>query len=296
MSLQLKSRPNPMLELVPLQPDRISRLGQICHEAFFSLQNRHAVPLDIPDLETGQRLISHVASRSDYTGVVATLDGRVVGSNFLLHADEVAGVGPITVDPEVQSRGVGRALMEWAIEEAQRRGIRQIRLFQEAINTTSLSLYTSVGFIWRDSAALMQATPAEVDDSSVRPLTLADLPSVEALSVQAYGFSRAKDAAQLIAADIPGFITELQGQPTAYFIASLFGHACAKTDDDLLALVGQAARHLPPPLARFICPLSRAECFRRSLAAGHRTLKVLSYMSYGDFIAPSGVYLPSIQC
>jgi GNAT superfamily N-acetyltransferase len=296
MLLQATPPSNSTLELVPLQPNHIPELSRICHEAFFNLQSRHATHIDIPDLETGQMLISHIASRPDYTGVVATIAGQIIGSNFLLHADEVAGVGPITVDPHLQSRGVGRSLMAWVIDAAQQRGIRQIRLFQEAVNTTSLSLYTSVGFTWRDSAVLMQTAPAAIDHPAIRLLTLEDLPAIEALSIQAYGCSRAGDAAQILAAGFPGFGLERNGRLTGYYIASLFGHACAGTDQDLLALVGHGARHLPPPLSVFICPLSRAALFRQCLAAGHRTLKVLSYMSYGDFVAPPGAYLPSIQC
>lgn len=45
--------------------------------------------------------------------------GQIIGSNFLLHADEVAGVGPITVDPHLQARGIGRSLMEWAVNIAE---------------------------------------------------------------------------------------------------------------------------------------------------------------------------------
>jgi len=47
--------------------------------------------------------------------VVAEVDGRVVGSNFLYEGDPIAGVGPISVDPEYQ-RGVGRRLMEAVIQ------------------------------------------------------------------------------------------------------------------------------------------------------------------------------------
>lgn len=296
MLLQTTPPAQSTLDLVPFQPDHILEVSRIVYEAFFSLQSRHVTHIDIPDLETAQMLISHIVSRPDYTGVMATIAGQIIGSNFLLHADEVAGVGPITVNPHLQSRGVGRSLMEWVIDAAHKRGIRQIRLFQEAVNTTSLSLYTSVGFTWRDSATLMQAAPAAIDHPAIRPLTAADLPSIEALSSQAYGFSRAGDAAQVLAAGFPGFALEEKSCLTGYYIASLFGHACAATDHDLLALVGHAARHLPPSLALFICPFSREALFRQCLAAGHRTLKVLSYMSYGDFVAPPGAYLPSIQC
>ena len=37
-----------------------------------------------------------------------------------------------------------------------------------------------------------------------------------------------------------------------------------------------SALHLPPPLARFICPLAGPAFYRQALASGHRTLKLLS--------------------
>jgi len=274
----------------------VPELARICHEAFSNLHDRHAIERDVPDIETGMQMIGHIAARSDYTGVVATIDDQIVGSNFLLHGDTVAGVGPITVDPKVQAQGIGRALMQWVIDESQARGIDQLRLFQETLNTTSLSLYSNLGFSWRTSAALMQAQPASTDDPTIRPLRLQDLDSIKALSVDAYGFSRAVDAAQLLAAQIPGFIREREGRAVGYLITSLFGHAGAATDDDLLALIAHAAQQVPPALRLFICPLHRPDFFRRALAAGHRTRKVLSYMSLGQFIEPKGAYLPSIQC
>ena len=62
--------------------------------------------------------------------------------------------------------GVGKALMQWAIDEADRRGITQVRLFQEAINAASLSLYTSLGFRWRYAAAVMQPRAATASSIS----------------------------------------------------------------------------------------------------------------------------------
>jgi GNAT superfamily N-acetyltransferase len=283
------------LELVPTTEDQIPRLAQICHEAFSALHDRFGIERDIPNAEVGGMIISQTVKRPDYTGVMAVLDGRVVGSNFLLHADEVAGVGPITVDPGVQAKGIGKALMQWVIDEARRREIRQVRLFQEGLNTTSLSLYTALGFDWRDSAALMQAPPAAAEDPTIRPLGPDDLGAVAELSRKGYGFSRAADAAQLLEWQVPGFLRVRDGVPVGYLFGTLFGHAGAETDEDLLALAGEAARHLPPPVARYICPMARPVLYRKALAAGHRTLKLLSYMSLGDFVAPTGSHFPSIQ-
>jgi len=44
--------------------------------------------------------------------VVAESGGEIVGSNCLDERSSIAGVGPITIDPAVQNKGIGRALME----------------------------------------------------------------------------------------------------------------------------------------------------------------------------------------
>lgn len=284
------------LELVPATKEHIALLGDICHRAFSSLHDRFGIERDIPDTQIGEMIISQTVLRDDYTGVMAVLDGRIVGSNFLTFGDEVAGVGPITVDPEVQSRGIGRQLMQWAVDEARRLGIRQTRLFQEALNTTSLSLYTSLGFEWRGAALLMTAPAAENAHPDVRPITTDDLAAIEELSKRAYGFSRAGDAAKLLEWKTPGFIKITDGEPLAYQFATLFGHAGAVTDEELLGISSQSALHLPPALRKYILPLSRSSLLPMALASGHRVEKMLSYMSLGDFTPPPGSYFPSIQC
>jgi hypothetical protein len=240
--------------------------------------------------------MGHIGDRPDYTGIVALLDGQIVGSNFLLHGDPVAGIGPISVAIKSQTNGIGRGLMQWAIDESQRRNIQQVRLFQEAINTVSLSLYSTLGFAWRSSAALMQAHPSIADDPLTRPLTIADLSAVATLSEQTYGFSRLADTQQLLAAGLPGFIRERNGEAVGYFFPSPFGHGGAATEDDLLSLIAHAARHIAPEMTLFLCPLQIPHLFRHALAAHHRTIKMFSYMSLGEFTEPMGYYLPSILC
>ena len=98
---------------MPIHQDFTPELARICYEAFSDLHARHAVYCDIPDMNTGMQIISHVTAHPDCTGIVATIDGQPIGSNFLLCSDVVAGIGPITVDPRFQSHGVGRVLMQW---------------------------------------------------------------------------------------------------------------------------------------------------------------------------------------
>ena len=75
------------IKLVPIHQDLIPELARICYEAFWDLHTRHAVYCDIPDINAGMQIISHVTAHPDCTGIVATIDGQPIGSNFLLHSD-----------------------------------------------------------------------------------------------------------------------------------------------------------------------------------------------------------------
>lgn len=296
----------PAFRLIPVEPEHLPELGRICYDAFSTLQRRHNAPVDFESADDGRMVINLLANRPDYIGVAAIEEDRhgkqtLIGSNFLQTADVICGLGPITVDPQSQSRGVGRALMQHIINEARQRDRREVRLFQEAINTTSLSLYTSLGFSWVDSAALMtppRRQPGEAaSDLGVRPMTPVDLPAVAELSELTYGYSRAEDAAIMLNVPFPAFVRERSGRVVGYFIPSLLGHAGAQTDDDLIAMLTVMGQQLAGPPAKFICPLSEVELFRALLTRGARVLKMLNYMSYGGpYTPPRGTWLPSIQC
>jgi GNAT superfamily N-acetyltransferase len=58
--------------------------------------------------------------------------GKVAGSNFLDERSAIVGVGPITVDPAIQNRGVGRALIQDVMQRTVERGAPGIRLLQDS--------------------------------------------------------------------------------------------------------------------------------------------------------------------
>ena len=84
--------------------------------------------------------------------LVAELDGEVVGYLSLGHptelqaSDHVLQVTGIAVDPAVQGRGVGRALVEAAIAEARRRRTRRLTLRVLGPNAAARRLYETCGF------------------------------------------------------------------------------------------------------------------------------------------------------
>src|SRR5262245_8243513 len=106
------------LILRPARQDDAQDLGRICYEAFASIANRHNFPVAFPNAETAVGLISFLIGHPGFYGVVAERDRRIVGSNFLDERSQIAGVGPITVDPQAQDRGVGRRLMQDVLERS----------------------------------------------------------------------------------------------------------------------------------------------------------------------------------
>ena len=140
------------VKLRPGTPEDAETCGRICYEAFGAIARKHAFPSDIPAPEVGVGLVSMLLAHPGFYSVVAEANGKVVGSNFLDERSAIAGVGPITVDPTVQDRGIGRVLMQAVIKRAADHGNPGVRLLQSAYHTRSLSALLL--FPWVGSGAL----------------------------------------------------------------------------------------------------------------------------------------------
>ncbi len=282
------------LELVPVRPEHVSELGRICYEAFKDISDRHGFPSDFSSAAFGRQVMGMLVRREDSYGVVAMVDGQPAGSNFLLASDEVGGLGPITVEVPLQGQGIGRALMQNVIDYARESGIERVRLLQDAFNMSSLSLYASLGFDVKEPVANMQPLPATQPDSTVRPVTEADLPIIEEMSRRIYRVSRRDEVAAFLRSPFTPFLRERNGRVSGYFTLGIVGHGVSETEDDLVALVGEATRRAPPEMARLLCPLIEGGLYRRLLQAGCRTIKVMNLMALGPYQPPDGVWMPSV--
>src|SRR5215212_1455186 len=147
--------------------------GSICYGAFKAIADEHNFPPDFPSSEVAAGLMASLLSRDDVYSVVAEVDGRVIGSNFLWENGTIAGVGPITIDPAGQNAAVGRRLMEDVLQRAQERGIAGVRLVQAAYHNRSLALYTKLGFDAREPLSNLQgpAIEQQIPGYAVRPAT-----------------------------------------------------------------------------------------------------------------------------
>ncbi|MBI2913192.1 MAG: GNAT family N-acetyltransferase [Chloroflexi bacterium] len=281
-------------ELVPAKPEHVSELGRIAYEAFKDIHDKHGFPSDFSSTAFGRMIIGMLVQREDCYGVAAVVNGQAAGSNFLMTADDVGGLGPITVEVPLQGNGIGRALMQNVIDYARDNRIEMVRLLQDSFNTASLSLYASLGFDVKEPVALMEPVAGDTPDESVRPLTEADLPAVEEMSRRIYKVSRRNEVASLVRSPFRPFAREREGRVTGYFILGMPGHGVFETEDDAVALVREAARQAPPDFHRFLCPLTEGDLYRKLLAAGCRSVKVMNLMALGPYEPPDGVWMPSI--
>src|SRR5215475_10018034 len=139
MSAESQSRMK--LELSSGKPGDAEVCGTICYNAFKRISEAHGFAPDFPTPELAIDVLARMLANSKFYSVVAEIDGRIVGSNFLDERSMIAGVGPITVDPAMQNRAIGRRLMDAVHERAIERNFAGVRLIQAGFHTRSLCLY-----------------------------------------------------------------------------------------------------------------------------------------------------------
>ena len=127
------------------KPEDAGACGAICYHAFKTIAEAHHFPPDFPDTEMAVGLMNFAFSAAGVYSVVAEVDGKIAGSNFLWENGSIGGVGPITVDPACQNTEVGRKLMEQVLHRAEEIKLASVRLVQAAYHNRSLALYTKHG-------------------------------------------------------------------------------------------------------------------------------------------------------
>lgn len=273
-------------------PADASELGRICYEAFAAISGKHNFPQDFPNAEVATGLTSFLLGHPGFYSVVAERDGRILGSNFLDERSPIAGVGPITVDPAAQDRGVGRRLMQDVLDRADSRGFAGVRLVQAAYHSRSLSLYVSLGFDVREPLANIQgpALGITIPGRAVRPARPSDLDGCNQLCRRVHGHDRGGELRDAIEAET-ATVVEHDGRITGYATSvSFFGHTVGETDDDVKALIGAAPSFDGPG---FLMP-ARSPLLRWCLEQKLRVVQVLTLMSRGLYNEPAGSFLPSI--
>lgn len=269
--------------------------GRIMYEAFKGITDRHGFPPHFATVEVAIQRANFSINHPAIFGVVAENDGQVIGSNFLDERDAIRGLGPITVDPQVQVRGIGRHLMQAVLERA-RRAVG-IRLVQDSFNMLSVSLYASFGFDVKEPLLLMRGNLNGKLPSGivVRPLEADDLSECAVLCRKVHGFDRLNEMRDALKALSP-LVAVRQGRITAYALAlhrSSLNHAVADTEEDIKELVLGAGAMNSDPLS-FLLPVRQANLLRWCLSQGFRAVLPMTLMATGEYQDPNGCYMPSI--
>lgn len=274
--------------------DDAETCGRICYQAFKSISDQHNFPHDFPSPEVAIDFLASVFPRTDVYSVVAEVDGKIAGSNFLWENATIAGVGPITVDTQVQNSAVGRRLMEDVLARAQQRGFAGVRLVQAAYHSRSLSLYTKLGFDTREPLSLIQGPPLalELPGFAVRTAMETDLEACNRLCRRIHGHDRGAEVLEAIKAGTAS-VVEHQDRLTGYAtLLGFFGHAVGESNEDLKALIGSAPGFPGPG---FLLPTRNSELMRWCLRQkGLRVIQPMTLMSLGLYNKPAGAFLPSI--
>ena len=278
------------IELVPTTRDHSDEVANICFEAYKDLTDRHNFPQMFPSTGVTRQAYSDWLDNRFSYGVTAMLNDRPIGSAFAWTMDEVVGIGPVSVDPASQGAGAAKAMMQHLVDYSKDRGYDKIRLSQRAYNPVSLSVYASIGFDVKESFMEMRAAPTPDPLQSVRPYDESDLPSLRDLSKRIYKVDR---GAEIESSGHMLLVRERGAAITGYFSGEFgFGHGVAESDDDMLALVGEFAIRNPEN-AKFNCPLSSGELYRKFLKAGCRAVEMHTLMAYGPYEQPEGAWLIS---
>jgi predicted N-acetyltransferase YhbS len=267
--------------------------GRICYDAFKTISEAHGFASDFPAPEVPIGLLARMIADPKFYGVVAEIDGRVVGSNFLDERNMIAGVGPITVDQAVQNRAVGRRLMDAVHERAASKNFAGVRLIQAGFHTRSLSLYAKLGYDVREHLACMQgnALNIAIEGHVVRPAAETDFDACNRVCRQVHGHDRAGELRDAIARG-NATVVEHDGRVTGYAtIVGFFGHAVGETNADVKALIGATKEFAGPG---FLLPTRNGELFRWCLTNGLRVTQPMTLMSRGLYNEPAGAFLPSI--
>jgi GNAT superfamily N-acetyltransferase len=268
-------------------------LGRIAYEAFGGINRQHNFPPDFPSVEVAAGFMEMMLSIPTIQGIVAEREGRAIGSAFLWPDGSIGGVGPVTVEPEVQDGKVGKQMMRWIVDRADAMGLDGIRLVQAAFHNRSMALYTKLGFDVVEPLSVVQGTAkgGSISKREVRAMIGTDIADADALCEKVHGIAR---SGELIGAVMRGEASAVyvQGRMTGYTTGiGFFGHSVAESSDDLKALILSAPEIAGPGM---LIPTRNSELLRWCLEQGLRIQYPATLMARGRYQEPQGAFLPSI--
>lgn len=104
-------------------------------------------------IQDAEAIFARFARYPDYTLYVAEIDRQIVGSFALLIMDNLGHLGApsalvedVVVDPALHSRGIGQAMMQFAVARAKEKRCYKLALSSNAKRERAHAFYESLGF------------------------------------------------------------------------------------------------------------------------------------------------------
>ena len=292
------------LTLRAVEQRDVERVGDVNFVAFYRVAVAHGLAPGIGTPAESRGYIRHLLTIDPLGGTLAEEDGEVVGLSWVHPRGPVATIGPIAVDPRAQGRGIGRRLLERAIELGGR-GVPQVRLVHESFNSQALGLYLHAGF--RVVAPLLDLElppgaalppPSAPRTVVLRPPTSDDRVRLVARDARAFGAPRPQNVDLYLtrgralvaesATTLAGYAFGIGFRGTGYV-----GSASADDPGLLLALVVTLAAELSARgvAVRTLVPAADRRLVDGLAAAGFRVFRACHYMVRGGGTAPPPNYV-----
>jgi len=285
------------LRIRPIEQNDAESCGKIGYEAHKTVSSAHGYPSEQPCEEFGIELIRRLLENPNSWGVLVERQGKTLGSIFLhkFPPSPVAVIGPLTVHPSAEG-GVGRMLMDAALTRAREQNHDQVRLVQSPSHIRSFVLYTKSGFTLREPLFLMEGQPIKGGNttSSAKVHLVSDdndISMCNELCKSVYGFSREMELRQAKDQGVATMV-EQGGVITGYAAGiGIFGHAVAKSNEELKALIANASAILGPG---FFAPARNHELINWLLENGFQIGWPANLMTIGPYQEPQTPFLPSL--
>ena len=271
--------------------------------AFYDVALRHAQPPVVRTPADARGYVRHLLTFDPLGGLVAEVDGEVVGMAWLHARGPVATLGPLAVDPDMQGRGIGRALLARCIELAGPR-VPQLRLVHESYNAASLGLYLRAGFrvvaplVELELAPDVRAGAVTPSSARLRDAVAADRALLVERDSRAFGASRPQNV-DLYLRRGRALVAERGTAPAGYAFGIGFGRvaylgsASAEDGEVLLELLASLATALQGDgtAVRALVPAGDRRLVDGLLGIGFRVLRACHYMVRGGGTAPPPNYV-----
>lgn len=109
---------------------------------------RRAYAMYVPRMgkEPGPMVDDYAARVAEGSAYVLERDGAICGVLVLLDFPGYLLLDNVAIDPDCQGLGLGRILIDFAEEEALRRGYPEIRLYTHATMIENIAMYPRLGY------------------------------------------------------------------------------------------------------------------------------------------------------